>query len=116
MKVLIIASSALVTLAPAPPATLDQPSYEEPARPWKSIDDAKPSPEECRQKIQHIREQTGKPKLEREPASPDKPVLMYAVDRKIDDCSVIVPVSDPSDFKQAPEPGPPQLLPAHPDK
>jgi hypothetical protein len=116
MKLIVVAGSAMATMAAGPPTPLDQPSYEEPARAWTSIEDARPSAEECRQRIQHVRDQTGKPTLDRSPASPDKPMLMYAVDQKLDGCSVIVPVSDPSDLRQAPEPRPPELIPALPGR
>ena len=124
MRSVLLASAFVISVAATsavpdrlePATPLDQPAYANPAQAWKSIDDAGPSPEECRTRIQHVRDQTGKPKLDRAPASPDRPLLIYAVDQKIDDCSVIVPISDPSDFKQAPEPGPPQLLPAVPGR
>ncbi len=62
-----------------------------------------PSSEECRDRITRAREAFGKPPmLEREPASPDKPHLIYAVDRRQDGCSVMVMKGDPDDIRQLP--------------
>ena len=68
----------------------------------------------CRDRIELVRQASGYPRLENLPASPDRPLLMYAVDQRIQDCSVIVPVSDPSDLRQAPEPGQLEMIPALP--
>lgn len=95
----------------SPPAGLDQPAYEAPARPWSSVEQAERE-RRCRDRIEQARAEAGKPKLEREPAKPDEPLLIYAVDHRVDGCGVLVPVADPSDIRQSPEPGPPELIPA----
>lgn len=118
MKTLGIGAAVLSAAAAAlsaPPMQADQSAYEEPARPWTSVEQAERL-RECRDRIEQVRAAAGKPKLEREPANPDKPLLMYAVDTRIDDCGVIVPVADPSDLRQAPPPGIARMIPALPGK
>ena len=125
----LLASSAGANEVPTPLA-LDNPAYTEPARPWTSIEDPKSKAviiEEpsrlrelrgnyCRDRITHARELAGLPPLlDREPASPDKPHLIYAVDRRQDGCSVMVMKGNPDDIRPLPEPaeGPPfQRIPA----
>lgn len=61
--------------------------------------------EDCRDRISKARELFGKsPLLNREPASPDKPYLIYAVDRRQDGCSVMVMKGDPDDIRPLPLP------------
>lgn len=97
--------------ASPPHGRLDQPGYEAPARPWTSVEQAELE-SRCRDRIEQARAEAGRPKLEREPADPDKPLLMYAVDRRIEGCGVLVPVGDPSDLRIAPPPGKPERIPA----
>ncbi len=60
--------------------------------------------ETCRDRINHARDATGQPKLfRREPASPERPLAIYAVDRKYDGCSVMVMMGDPDDVRPLPE-------------
>jgi hypothetical protein len=92
----------------SPPEKLDQPAYEAPARRWADIET--PSKElECRDRINQVRAAAGKPELDRSPATEEKPQLLYAVDRRIDGCGVLVPVSDPAAVRPPPEPGAPRL-------
>lgn len=113
----ILASLAVVTAslatgaASVPPAPMEQPAYREPARPWTSVEQAERA-RECRDRIEQVLGAAGEPERNRSPADPDKPLLMYAVDTRIDDCGVIIPVADPSDIRQGPPPGRPQLIPA----
>ncbi|MFL0356635.1 hypothetical protein ACI5KX_09140 [Erythrobacter sp. GH1-10] len=58
--------------------------------------------EACRDRIMQAREDTGLPLLEREPASPENPHLIYAVDRRQDGCSVMVMMGNPSDIRPLP--------------
>ena len=97
---------------------LDNPAYSEPAKPWKSLKDAQQravidrlrsiglpnlSDETCRDRITRVRELLGKAQLlKREPASPDRPLLIYAVDRRQGGCSVMVMKGDPDDIRQLP--------------
>ncbi|MEL6529186.1 MAG: hypothetical protein AAGK01_03085 [Pseudomonadota bacterium] len=109
---------------------LGNPAYSDPAAPWKTVSDAKneavleqfrgvqlPSQddESCQDRITKARELFGQsPLLKRDPASPDKPHLIYAVDRRQDGCSVIVMKGAPDDIRPLPSPmtGAPLLLPA----
>lgn len=94
-----------------PPASIDQPSYQAPARPWSDIGHAERE-RACRDRIEHARAAARKPELDRSPANPDEPLLMYAVDRRIDNCGVIVPVADPTDVRPNPKPGRLEMIPA----
>ncbi|MDJ0643746.1 MAG: hypothetical protein QNJ15_13105 [Erythrobacter sp.] len=72
-------------------------------------------PAQCRDRIMQAREASGLPLLlERAPASPEKPFLIYAVDRQQDGCSVMVMMGNPNDIRPLPLPseGAPGLIPA----
>jgi hypothetical protein len=76
-----------------------------------------PSPERraaCRDTITKVREQSGLPKLERGVARPGEGMLIAAVDKRIDDCRVLVMASDTRDIRPEPEPsdGKARWLPA----
>lgn len=80
------------------------PSYTEPAQAWRTIDDAMPvSAEQCRDAIQQVREHNGQADLRREPAEPNEPVMIAAVDHRLDGCSVMVMHDDASDIRPLPE-------------
>jgi hypothetical protein len=112
MKLIIGALLTSTVAAASPPADpLDQPGFEAPAAPWTSVEQAERD-RRCRDRIEQARSEAGRPKLEREPASPDKPLLIYAVDHRVDGCGVLVPVGDPADIRQSPPPGPPAVIPA----
>ena len=70
--------------------------------------------ENCRDRIELVREERGLPKLERDSASPDEALLIAAVDKRVDGCSVMVMRHDTSDIRPLPEfkEGPAQLRPA----
>lgn len=93
-----LAALALLGAADTPPAP--------PAEPQPALREAgpvTPSDAECRDRITHAREAAGKPPLlEREPASPNKPYLIYAVDRQQDGCAVMVMKGDPADIRPLP--------------
>lgn len=114
MSMKLIAAALLtssVASASPPAAPLDHPAYEAPAKPWTSVQQAARE-RRCRDRIEQARADAGNPKLERKTASPDEPLLMYAVDHRVDGCGVIVPVNDPADIRQGPEPGRPEVIPA----
>ncbi len=112
---------------------LNNPAFVSPAKPWTTIETAtKPivyenqrgvrlgaiDPRECRDRISKAREALGlPPQLNREPASPDKPHLIYAVDRRQDGCSVMVMKDNRDDIRQLPLPprGPFLRIPAEAD-
>ncbi len=63
-----------------------------------------PSEQQCRNLISQVRQEAGKPPLlDREPASPDKPYHIYAVDRRQDGCAVMVVKGDPADIRPIPK-------------
>jgi hypothetical protein len=68
----------------------------------------------CRDRIVLVREERGLPKLERDTASPDEPLLIAAVDKRIDGCAVMVMHGNTSDVRPLPEfqEGSGQLMPA----
>ncbi|QUL38739.1 hypothetical protein [Erythrobacter sp. JK5] len=69
--------------------------------------------EDCRDRIHRARAAAGLPLLDREPAAPDRPYLIYAVDRRQDGCSVMMMKGDPDDIRQLPRPMEgSQLIPA----
>lgn len=105
---------AVVLIAATPPGKVTSlPGYEAPEQPWRSVEDAA-ARKACLDRIEHVRAAGGKPRLEREPATADKPMHYYAVDQRMDDCPVLVPVADPADLRSPPEPGTPAVIPAQP--
>jgi hypothetical protein len=56
----------------------------------------------CRDRIQQIRDERGLPKLDRDNASSDEPLLIAAVDQRIGGCSVMVMRNDTSDIRPLP--------------
>jgi hypothetical protein len=66
----------------------------------------------CRDRIEEVREERGLPKLDRGTATPDEALLIAAVDKRIDGCSVMVMRNDTSDIRPLPAPdGPPRVRP-----
>ena len=57
-----------------------------------------------RDRIELVRQERGLPKLQRDTASLDEPLLIAAVDRRIDGCSVMVMRNDTSDVRPIPAP------------
>lgn len=119
--ILVAASEPAPVALPVP--ALDNPTYTTPPERWETIEEAvarvgdeeAPSPAECSDRISQARDETGQPPLlEREPASPEKPHAIYAVDRKQDGCSVMVMMGNREDIRPLPGPmeGPLQMIPA----
>ena len=65
----------------------------------------------CRDRIHEVRRELGKPALERD-ASPQEPLFIAAVDKRIGGCSVMVMRNDTSDVRPLPEPQEHRLMPA----
>lgn len=66
----------------------------------------------CRDRIQAIRDERGLPRLDRDNAAPDEPLLIAAVDQRIGGCSVMVMRNDTSDIRPLPtQDGPARLQP-----
>jgi hypothetical protein len=57
----------------------------------------------CRDRIQQVRSERGLPTLDRD-ASPEEPLLIAAVDKRIGGCSVMVMRDDTSDIRPLPAP------------
>ena len=67
----------------------------------------------CRDRIHMVRQERGLPMLQRDTASPDEPLLIAAVDKRIDGCSVMVMRNDLSDVRPLPAiDGPGRMMPA----
>ncbi len=58
----------------------------------------------CRDRIHMVRQERGLPTLQRDTVSPDRPLLIAAVDRRIDGCSVLVMRNDLGDVRPIPAP------------
>jgi hypothetical protein len=56
----------------------------------------------CRDRIEQVRDERGLPRLEREAATPDEELLIKAVDKRIDGCSVMVMHGNTADVRQLP--------------
>jgi hypothetical protein len=61
-----------------------------------------PSQAVCRDRIIEAREERGLPELRRETAAPDEPLLIAAVDKRIDGCAVLVMRNNTSDIRPLP--------------
>ncbi|MFN3820510.1 hypothetical protein [Blastomonas sp.] len=75
------------------------------------------SEQECRDRITLARDAAGQPPLlDRGPASPDDTFLIYAVDKKVDGCAVMVIKDNVDDIRPLPKPstGPTRLIPLNP--
>ena len=59
----------------------------------------------CRDSIHMVRAERGLPRLQRETASPDEPLMIAAVDHRIDGCAVMVMYHDTADVRPLPSPG-----------
>lgn len=83
---------------------LDQPVYSRPATRWNDLGNASaPSPEECRDTVQKTRAANGQPELDRRTADADEPMVLWAVDRRQDGCSLLVTKGDATDVRPIPE-------------
>jgi hypothetical protein len=67
----------------------------------------------CRDRLQVVRQELGLPNLDPNAAPPGKPLLIKAVDHRIDGCSVMVMHFNTGDIRALPEATEkPQLTPA----
>ena len=81
-------------------------------RPAPELSDAAAPPAGvCRDRIEQVRRETGQPTLDRG-GSPQEPLLIAAVDKRIDGCSVMVMRNDTSDLRPLPAPAEHRLRPA----
>lgn len=58
----------------------------------------------CNDRIELVRQERGLPKLQRDTASPEEPLLIAAVDHRIGGCSVLVMRNDTADVRPIPAP------------
>jgi hypothetical protein len=102
--------SPAMTLAADTPA----PAETESVRPTVRELKGPPEPANCRDRIHAVREERSLPKLERDTASPDEPLFIAAVDKRIGGCSVLVMRQNLSDVRPLPAlpQVPPRLMPA----
>ena len=124
MRVLVFPAFAVVLIGAGEPpySALDNPAYTTPPEASETLREATGrDPEQpqindaelqaCRDRITEAREASGQPPLlQREPASPDKPLAIYAVDRTQDGCSVMVMMGDREDIRPLPTPSEGPLL------
>lgn len=85
---------------------LDMPGYSRPARlPSGDLDDFVRRAT-CSDTIEHAREASGRPPLEKHESDTPEPMLYKAVDRNVDGCDVLVMADDTDDLRPVPEGGP----------
>lgn len=65
-----------------------------------------PASSNCRDRIERARAELGQPTLDRETAGADKPLLIAAVDKRIDGCAVMQMKGDVNDLRPLPRPAP----------
>ena len=111
MRTIACLCALLIATAAAPPPTAVTAPGVRP-----SLGDLRASPPAaavCRDHIDVVRAERGLPKLDRGNASNDEPLLIAAVDERIDGCSVMVMKNDTSDIRPLPKPsdGPVRLQP-----
>lgn len=89
---------------PAPPVT-DAPSPSPRSSEIARTEPAAPDREQCRDTITLAREAAGQPPLlDRRPASAENPYLIYAVDKRVDGCAVMVMKGNAADIRPLPAP------------
>lgn len=100
----------LTTGAEAPDAVQVRPAPEAAPTIGRVLDPSNPDAV-CRDRIQEVRRELGLPAIERD-ASPQNPLFIAAVDKRIDGCSVMVMRNDTSDIRPLPAPQEHRLMPA----
>jgi hypothetical protein len=81
--------------APAPGITIPMPA---PNSPLVTPEGRVP----CRDTVHAVREERGLPQLRRETAAPDEPLLIAAVDQRINGCAVMVMYDNTNDVRPLP--------------
>ena len=104
MRRFVVLCALLACTANSPPAeepgqdgfeVLDLPVLAHPVEAGEAV---------CRDRIHTVREERGLPAIEREIADPEEPLLIAAVDHRIDGCSVMVMKYDSRDVRPIPKP------------
>lgn len=114
MRLILLPLCACTMIGATPPATPDElmPGYTRPAERWSSNE--APSERLCADRIEQVRDAAGEPMLDRAPANAETPMLIAAVDKRIDGCAVLQMKGDVNDLRPVPLPneGPVSLKPA----
>ena len=111
MRVALPLVALLLTTGATAPQQVPTPPLQTPV-PWTGpVIGAEGSNSVCRDRIQEVRRERGQPELERED-SPEDPLLIAAVDRRVGGCSVLVMRDDTSDIRPLPKPREHRLMPA----
>ncbi|GGD94147.1 hypothetical protein GCM10011515_12430 [Tsuneonella deserti] len=112
LMLLPLCSAAAIAAPTVEPDTM-LPGYREQAQRWSSLETAV-AKKECADRIEQVRSAAGQPRLDHVPASAERPLLIAAVDKRIDDCPVMVMRYDINDLRPLPAPaeGPVRLEPA----
>lgn len=106
MRNLLLSLSTLALVSAAEPSVprSDSIPLPGPNPAIRELDLSALTAERCRDRITVAREAAGKPPLlDRGPASPDRPYHIYAVDKRIDGCAVMVMHGDPTDIRPIPD-------------
>ena len=112
MRITVCAAAAAASLIAAAASAQGAPALPEAGRATVGLPALNvTSPQICRDRIQTVRRELGKPALEGD-ASRGDPLLIAAVDKRIGQCSVMVMRNDTSDLRPLPAPGEHRLLPA----
>ena len=112
MRVTFLLCAAAVSMAASSPESEATHSAPQSAMPvLGSLDVERDA---CDDLITQARQDSVLPKLDRQPATADKPYFIAAADQKIDGCSVMVMHNDKADFRPLPSSpdGPARLEPA----
>ena len=100
MRQAIVVAALLACTAASPPS---EPSIAPPEIDGLQVP-AEPGEAVCRDRIHTVREERGLPTIRRKTADPDVPLLIAAVDHRIDGCSVMVMRHDTRDVRPIPKP------------
>ena len=108
MKLVLLTISAAALVAPA------QQAPDRPVQPKATIEVlGTPEPADCTGRIDRVRDDLAQPKLDRTPASAERPLLIAAVDKRIDGCAVLQMHGAVNDLRPVPQSsGGPLLQPA----
>ncbi|MXP42813.1 hypothetical protein GRI75_14295 [Altererythrobacter soli] len=103
MRLVLALLAPLATAATSPEQGAPPPGAEE-----------REPTENCRGRIERVRQERGLPQLRRDSASPEEPLLIAAVDKRIDGCAVLVMRHDAGDIRPLPpfQDGPARRMPA----
>lgn len=115
MRLALLPVIAAATLGAADAPPMNEPAMgAPPVAGALSLPPPSPLPTTCGDRIDRAREELGQPKLQRETASPDRALLIAAVDKRVDGCAVMQMHRDVNDLRPLPQPspGPIRLIPA----